>query len=117
MRQIRVVPKHVEHSTMTMPVGNMGSQIIQTGDCNAPATDQALINLLFSAYIGQFMDVYLDDIVVYFDSLHVKHVTKVLDILKREKLYLSKGKSRFLADELHILLTIRASAWILTKST
>jgi len=37
------------------------------------------------------MDVYLDDIVIYSDNLadHVRHVKLVLDILKREKLYLS----------------------------
>ena len=33
----------------------------------------------------------------------MKHVSIVLDILGREKLYLSKGKLRFLAKELHIL--------------
>ena len=51
------------------------------------------------------MDVYLDDIVIYSDSVedHIKHISIVLDILIREKLYLSKGELRFLAKELHIL--------------
>jgi hypothetical protein len=103
--QIRIVPEHVCRSTVTTPDGNMVSQVIQIGDCNAPATYQALVNHLFSSYIGRFMDVYLDDIVIYCNSLedHVKQVRLVLDILKREKLYLSKGKFRFLAEELTIL--------------
>ena len=42
---------------------------MQIGDCNAPATYQALMNYIFSPYIGVFMDVYLDDIVVYLDTL------------------------------------------------
>ena len=40
------------------------------------------MNHLFSVYIGQFMDIYLDDIVTYLDCLedHVKHVKLVLNI-------------------------------------
>jgi hypothetical protein len=93
--QIRIIPEHVERSAVTTPDGNMVSEVIQQGDCNAPATYQALMNHLFSAYIGRFMDIYLDDIVIYSDSLedHVKQVKLVLDILAKEKLYLSGGKS------------------------
>jgi Reverse transcriptase (RNA-dependent DNA polymerase) len=83
----------------------MVSQVVQIGDCNAPATYQALMNHPFSLFIGHFMDVYLDDIVVYSSSLkeHVEHVKLVLGILERKKLYLSKGKLRFLTEELQIL--------------
>jgi RNase H-like domain found in reverse transcriptase/Reverse transcriptase (RNA-dependent DNA polymerase) len=104
-KQIWIVPEHVERSTVTMPDGNMVSQVVQIGDCNAPATYQALMNHLFSSFIGCFMNVYLDDIVVYSSLLkeHVEHVKLVLGILEREKLYLSKGKLRFLAEELQIL--------------
>ena len=51
------------------------------------------------------MDVYLDDILIYSDTLaeHVQHVKLVIDILRREKLYLNATKLHFLADELHIL--------------
>lgn len=51
------------------------------------------------------MDIYLDDIVIYSDTLedHVQHVKTVLDVLKREKLYLSKHKLFFLQPELKIL--------------
>lgn len=103
--QIRIIPEHVERSTVTTPDGNMVSEVIQIGDCNAPATYQALMNHLFSAYIGRFMDIYLDDIVIYSDTLkdHVRHVKLVLDILKRERLYLSESKLHFIQPELKIL--------------
>ena len=103
--QIRVVPEHVSRTTVTTPDGNMVSKVIQIGDCNAPATYQALMNHLFSAYIGRFLDIYLDDIVIYSDSLddHEKHVKIVLDILKREKLYLSRQKLHFIQPELKLL--------------
>ena len=106
--QIRIVPEHVSRSAVTTPDGNMVSLVVQQGDCNAPATYQALMNYLFSEYIGVFMDVYLDDIIIYSDTLeeHVKHVRIVLDVLKHEKLYLSKKKLKILCKEVKILRRI-----------
>jgi hypothetical protein len=103
--QIRIIPEHVDRSTVTTPDGNMVSLVVQQGDCNAPATHQALMNHIFSAYLGRFVDIYLDDIVVYSDTLleHVEHVKIVLDILEREKLYLSPGKLHFIEPVLKIL--------------
>ncbi|KAJ2917183.1 hypothetical protein MD484_g3247, partial [Candolleomyces efflorescens] len=103
--QIRIVPEHVSRTAVTTPDGNIVSHVIQQGDCNAPATYQALMNHIFSPYLGVFMDVYLDDIIIYSDTLedHIEHVRKILEVLKRESLYLSKGKLRFIAHELEIL--------------
>ncbi len=41
--QIRIEPDHVERTAVTTPDGNMVSLVIQIGDCNAPATYQALM--------------------------------------------------------------------------
>lgn len=103
--QICIIPEHVDRTMVTTPDGNMLSEVIQIGDCNAPATYQALMNHIFSPYIGRFMDIYLDDIIIYSDTLkdHVKHVKLVIDILKREKLYLSKSKLHFIQKELKVL--------------
>jgi Reverse transcriptase (RNA-dependent DNA polymerase) len=99
------VPEHVSRSAVTMPDGNMVSLVMQMGDCNAPATYQALMNHSFFSFIGRFMDVYLDDIIIYSDTVeeHVTHVKKVLCILEKEELYLSKKKLFFLATELDVL--------------
>jgi hypothetical protein len=61
---------------VSTPDGNMVSLVLQQGDCNAPATYQSLMNYLFGQYIGRFMDVYLDDIIIYSKTLeeHVKHL-------------------------------------------
>ena len=103
--QIRVITEHIPCTAVTTPDGNMVSLVVQQGDCNAPATYQALMNHIFGMYIGIFMDVYLDDIIIYSDTLeeHVEHVTIILNILKREKLYLSEKKLRFLCKEVKIL--------------
>lgn len=103
--QIRVIPEHVQHTAMTTPDGNMVSHVLQQGDCNAPATYQAVMNYLFGEYIGIFMDVYLDDIIIYSDTLedHVEHVRKIVSILEREQLFLSEKKLKFLQPEMRIL--------------
>ena len=90
---------------MTTPDGNMVSLVMQQGDCNAVATYQGLMNHIFSLFIGVFMDVYLDDILIYSDTVegHVKHVRQVINVLRREKLYLSESKLHFLAPELKVL--------------
>ena len=88
------------------PDGTMISNIMQIGDCNAPAMYQTLMNHLFSRYIGVFMDVYIDDIIIYLDSIkdHLKPCRIVIDILHREKLYLATtDKLQFFASELKIL--------------
>lgn len=51
-KQIRIEPEHVDRTAVTTPDGNMVSLVIQIGDCNAPATYQALMNHIFSGYIG-----------------------------------------------------------------
>lgn len=103
--QIRIEPGHVDRTAMTTPDGIMVSLVLQQGDCNAVATYQTLMNHIFSPYIGVFMDVYLDDIAIYSDTLdnRLRHVKLVIDILKREQVYLSATKLKFLCREMRIL--------------
>jgi hypothetical protein len=83
----------------------MESLVMQQGDCNAGATYQTLMNHIFASYLGVFIYVYLDDIIIFSDTIedHVKHVRIVFDILRREKLYLGPSKMQFFAEELRIL--------------
>jgi hypothetical protein len=46
--QIQIIPEHIECSAVMTPDGNMVSLVVQMGDCNAPATYQALMNHIFS---------------------------------------------------------------------
>src|SRR6266567_849851 len=103
--QMRIDPKDIWKSAFSMPNGNMVSNVIQLGDCNVLATYQALMNHIFLPYIGVFMDTYLDDLIIYSDSIeeHIEHVKIVLDILKKEKLSLSEGKLDFLPKQIKVL--------------
>jgi len=103
--QIRVKPEDVYKTLFTTPDGTMESLVLQIGDCNGPSTYQTLMNHIFAEYIGVFMEVYLDDIVVYSNTVqdHVKHIRKIFDVLRQEKLYLAHDKMHFFATELKIL--------------
>jgi len=92
-KQIRVIPEHVNRTLFNTPDGTMVSLVMQQGDCNTGATYQALMNHIFAPYIGVFMFVYLDDIIIFSDSIadHLKHIRIIFDVLRREKLYLGNG--------------------------
>ena len=103
--QIRVVPEHVSRTAFTTPEGTMESLVMQQGDCNAPATYQSLVNHIFAPYIGHFMHVYLDDIIIFSKSVneHLQHIRIVPDVLHRERLFLSTpDKLQFFAKTLQI---------------
>ena len=103
--QIRVVPEHVSRTLFTTPDGTMESLVMQQGDCNVGATYQMLMNHIFAPYIGVFMYVYLDDIIIFSDSVeeHIEHIKTIFEVLRREKLYLGPNKMQFFAEELKIL--------------
>ena len=103
--QIRVIPEHVHRTLFTTPDGTMESLVMQQGDSNAGATYQTLMNHLFASYIGVFMFVYLDDIIIFSDTIeeHIKHVKTVFEILRKERLFLSPNKMQFFAEELKVL--------------
>lgn len=92
--QIRVEQKDVPKTAFATIYGTYVSNIMQQGDCNAPATFQRLMTYIFRDVIGVCIHVYLDDIFIYSDTIkdHEKHVELVFERLKREKLYLKWEK-------------------------
>ena len=107
--QIRMTPSHVAKTTFRTPVGHYEYLVMPFGLTNAPATFQSVMNDMFREYLGKFVLVYLDDILVYSKTKeeHLKHVQLVLDILRRHKFYAKLSKCQFMTKELlylgHIL--------------
>jgi len=103
--KVRILLEHVGRTAVTTPDGNMISHVIQIGDCNASAMFQALMNHLFSPYMGVFMDIYIDDVMIYSHTIedHVKHIKLVIDVLKRENFYLNLDKLHFIVSEVKLL--------------
>ena len=55
------------------------------------------MNDLLRQFLDEFVIIYLDDVLIFSKSRdeHVMHVRKVLDVLKREQLYLKMSKCEF----------------------
>ena len=75
------------------------------GLCNAVASFQRYMRWVLREYIGIFCEVYLDDILIYSNSLeeHEKHVRLILEALRRHGLVASKTKSHLFADRIEFL--------------
>jgi hypothetical protein len=72
---------------------------------NSPSTFQGLINSIFKPFLQKFVLVLFNDILIYSKSWedHVRHVDKVIQLLKEKQLYVKPSKCFFGLKELEYL--------------
>jgi hypothetical protein len=75
------------------------------GLTNAPAIFQCIMNQILQPYLRKFVMVFLDDILIYSQTLedHVQHLHLVLQTLQEHQLYLKYSKCSFAQNQLEYL--------------
>lgn len=100
--QIRVAADAVEKTAFNTREGKFEFLAMPFGLANAPATFQTLMNRILQPFLGKFVIVYLDDIVIYSPSMdeHIRHLTAVLEVLRANTLYAKPSKCVFAVAEI-----------------
>ena len=79
--------------------------VMPMGLSGAPSTFTRLMHFFLRPYIGVFVVVYFDDILVFSKSIkdHVNHLRAILQTLRKERLYANMDKCLFGVDKLVFL--------------
>jgi hypothetical protein len=81
--QVQVDPRDVHKTAFSTVFGTFKSNVMQQGNCNAPATFLCLMTVIFHNVIGIFVYAYLDDLFIFSDTiknheLHLDYMFKML---------------------------------------
>ena len=103
--QTRSHPSIRHLTAFTTPFGQFEWDVMPMGFCNSPAIHQRRMYTALGPLIGRICHVYLDDIIIWSQTLeeHKINVCKVLEALHKHDLYALPKKTKLFAKQVHFL--------------
>jgi hypothetical protein len=98
-------PESIHLTAVTTPLGLYEWLVMPQGLRNAPPVHQRRVTAALRPFLGIFAHIYLDDIIIWSNSLeeHTTHIKLVMDALQKAHLYCNAKKSKFYLTELVFL--------------
>ena len=95
--QIRIKEEDSEKTTFSTRYGHFEYVVMSFGLTNAPAVFMEVMNRMLHEYLDDFVVVFIDDILIYSKSEeeHERHLSLVLDALRKNKFYAKLKKCAF----------------------
>jgi len=99
--QIPIHPNHQEKTTFTCPFGTFAYKRMPFGLCNAPATFQRCMMSIFSDFVENIMEVFMDDFSVHGSSFDdcLANIEIFLERCEQVNLFLNWEKCHFMVRE------------------
>jgi hypothetical protein len=103
--QLQIKEDDVPKTTFKMRFGHYEFTVLPFGLTNAPGVFMSLMNGVFHEYLDKFIQVFIDDILIYSRTTeeHDEHLRLVLQCLREHKLYGKLSKCSFYQSKIHYL--------------
>ena len=103
--QTRIHPDDIHKTAITTPLGAYEWLVMPMGLRNSPPIHQRRVMTVLHKYIGKICHVYMDDIIIWSQSLkeHEEHVRLILKALQDAGLYINKKKTNLFCYDISFL--------------